>query len=192
MVDRHLLLAALSLPLAATPRLLHRMGGDLLSGGRLRRSTATWMWSAYAAYSGAMAAALSRKPDQPNRSTIRTVAGGLITGGVLLDLVAIRHFTGPRQLTGTAAGGLINGGIYRYSRHPQYVGILATLTGLTLARRSLSALALTVVLAGTYWAWSRVEEQHLLKCFGEPYREYLATTHRWLGPPRHHKDSPAS
>lgn len=109
---------------------------------------------------------------------------GLAVIGGALDAAGAHRFAGPAQLTGTRAGNLITGGIYRYSRHPQYVGLVTALGGLAIARRSLPALALTAVLGAAYRAWAPIEEEHLARCFGAPYRRYRAATHRWFGLPR--------
>lgn len=164
------------------PLLLARMRRDLGCSGQLRPSTAACMWSAYTAHAAltttALTAPTTTAPLPPVlRAAALTVTG---TGGALV-LAGFRRFAGPGQLTGTTAGHLVTGGIYRYSRNPQYTGLLAALAGLAIARRSPTALALTAGLAGVYRAWVPTEEAHLVQHFGAPYQRYASSTSRWLG-----------
>jgi len=72
----------------------------------------------------------------------------------------MRQFAGPGQVSGTNPGGLVTTGIYRISRNPQYIGYLLALSGLTLARRSKDAAALTLAVAAVYRWWIPIEERH--------------------------------
>lgn len=170
--------------LTGTPLLLNRMRHELSRSGQLQTSTAAWMWTVYAAYAALITATLTNAPTTPPLPpALRGVAVTLAAAGGALNLAGTRRFAGPAQLTGTAAGNLVTGGAYRYSRNPQYTGCVIALTGMAITRRSSAALALTAGLAATYWTWIPVEEQHLARHFGEPYRRYRDATHRWLGPP---------
>lgn len=169
--------------LGAMPLLLRRMKRDLRRAGRLRASTAALMWSTYGAYAALDVAALGARPGGPPLpAAVRLAAGCGVVTGATLTVASMRRFAGAAQLTGTAAGDLVTGGVYRYSRNPQYAGLVALLTSLAVARRSPTALALTAGLAATYRAWVPAEEQHLARNFGDPYVRYRAATHRWLGP----------
>lgn len=176
-----------SLPVAllgVAPLLLRRMRRDLSQDGKLRTSTAALMWTAYGTHAALITAALTRRPAAPPLpAPVRAAAAGLVVGGIELDVAGMRRFAGPGQLTGTKAGRLVTGGIYRYSRNPQYLGLLAALAGLSLLRRSPTALALTAGLAAVYQAWVPTEEAHLARHFGQPYRRYRTATARWLGRP---------
>lgn len=142
------------------------------------------MWGAYAGHATLTALALAADPAAPPlRTGLRAAALGLVAGGTALEIASAARFAGPAQLTGTAAGELITGGIYRYSRNPQYVGLVAVLAGLATLRRSPAAAALTAALAVVYRVWVPAEEQHLAHYFGPPYLRYRAATHRWLGWP---------
>lgn len=61
--------------------------------------------------------------------------------------------------------------------------------GLALARRSGVALALAAGMGAAFGWWVGVEERHLERTFGGPYRGYLARTPRWLGLPHHGRPS---
>jgi len=72
---------------------------------------------------------------------------------------------------------LITAGIYKYLRHPIYVGIDLTLAGLFLALGSTYGfLYLVLVVLPLNILRSRLEEKALLQKFGEPYRDYLSRT----------------
>lgn len=188
----HCDLVATAAALAGTPVLLAQMRRQLLHQGRLGTGTAAWMWITYAA-SARLFVRLSDAPDgkPPAPPWARTTGLGMAVAGGALDLAGAQRFTGLAQLTGTNAKGLITGGVYRYSRHPQYTGIILGLTGLATSRRSLPALALTAGLAVVYGYWVRVEERHLHRHFGNAYQRYRTITPRWLGLPLN-DDTPAS
>jgi protein-S-isoprenylcysteine O-methyltransferase Ste14 len=78
-------------------------------------------------------------------------------------------------LPGTDA--LKTGGIYKYFRHPIYVGINLTLFGLLSASGSvfgMGYMALVVIPLNIYRA--REEEKALLEKFGDSYRDYQKKT----------------
>jgi protein-S-isoprenylcysteine O-methyltransferase Ste14 len=164
--------------------LLGRMENELLRDGALTRSTARAMWTTYAVYGALLTAALARRPVIRATPTTNTAGGLLVAGGIGLDVASVRRFSGPRQLTGTAVGDLVTGGVYRYSRNPQYTGMVAALLGLSLLRRSGLAVALAAGMGAALRHWVPVEEAHLSRQFGEPYERYKAVTARWLGIPR--------
>lgn len=74
---------------------------------------------------------------------------------------------------------VVQAGLYRYIRHPSYLGVLLGLLGGALALHnalSLVALLLPVTLALVYRM--RVEEAVLLEALGEDYRGYCRRTRR--------------
>jgi hypothetical protein len=92
------------------------------------------------------------------------------------------QFAGTGKLTGTAVQPLVTGGIYRHSRNPQYLGYIFNLSGLAIASRSPSALALTGLLAASYAAWVPIEEEHLaLLSVGEPLHHLPAADASLVG-----------
>ncbi len=84
-------------------------------------------------------------------------------------------------MEGTRAPALTTSGVYRWSRNPQYLGYLLTLTGAAVVRRSLTAMALTVAAGLVYVKWIPVEERQLATAHGEAYERYRAMTRRWWG-----------
>ena len=72
---------------------------------------------------------------------------------------------------------LVVRGIYKYVRHPIYIGIVFTILGLTVASGSAFGLAfLLVAVIPLNIVRARFEEKALLKKFGKDYETYLART----------------
>jgi protein-S-isoprenylcysteine O-methyltransferase Ste14 len=76
---------------------------------------------------------------------------------------------------------VVRDGPYRLIRHPTYSGALLTLLGfgLTLTNWAAVVALLGCALAGLAYR-VRVEEQALLRTLGQPYREYMAQTTRFV------------
>jgi hypothetical protein len=70
---------------------------------------------------------------------------------------------------------LTTNGVYRYCRHPCYLGNIIGVTGTVVMSRSL---AVTIILAGyvllTYPPAIKLEEERLVELFGESYLAYRA------------------
>ena len=106
------------------------------------------------------------------------VYAGLSVGvvGVILWILAMLTLgSSLAVLPGT--GLLVTRGVYRYLRHPVYVGIVLTLSGLFLACGSAICLAyvLIVVIPLNIFR-ARTEEQVLREQLGESYQHYRNTT----------------
>jgi len=75
------------------------------------------------------------------------------------------------------AGRLVTHGIYKYLRHPMYVGITLTLFGLLLACGSaFGMIYLLVIVLPLNVIRVRLEEKMLIKTFGETYHAYRKKT----------------
>lgn len=76
---------------------------------------------------------------------------------------------------------LITSGVFRYSRHPIYLGFALALVGVWLLLGVLSAgipvLAFVVVVDRLF---VRFEEKTLARKFGPDYEEYCRKTRRWI------------
>jgi protein-S-isoprenylcysteine O-methyltransferase Ste14 len=103
---------------------------------------------------------------------------GLSVGavGVILWILAILTLgSSLAVLPGTSR--LVTRGVYRYLRHPVYVGIVLTLCGLFLACGSKVCLAYVVVVVIPLNIFrARTEEQVLREQLGESYQHYRDTT----------------
>ena len=71
-------------------------------------------------------------------------------------------------------------GPYRWVRHPFYDAIALLILAMALIAANWFFLAAGAVLVGLLAVRTRTEEAHLLARFGEPYREYVRGTGRFL------------
>ena len=75
-------------------------------------------------------------------------------------------------------------GLYRYSRHPMYVAAFLTYVGLGIACASWVFLLFAVVFTVVSFVYADAEEQLTLEMYGDPYREYMNRTPRYIGIPK--------
>ena len=78
------------------------------------------------------------------------------------------------------AQGLVNTGLYRYIRHPQYLGIFLFTGGWILHWPSTITLILWPILIGAYMWLARHEEKMAVEWFGESYAAYMKQTKRFI------------
>jgi protein-S-isoprenylcysteine O-methyltransferase Ste14 len=108
-------------------------------------------------------------------------AGLLLFGlGTIFRLGAVRTL-GPRHSVWVAVQethGLVTSGLYRFIRHPSYVGALLAVFGWALAFRSIAGLLLGVCMVPPILSRIKAEELLLAAEFGEEYREYQLRTWR--------------
>ncbi len=77
-------------------------------------------------------------------------------------------------------GELVTDGIYRYVRHPQYLGLIVVTVGLLIQWPTLITLIMWPVLVLMYYRLARREEHEALEAFGERYEEYERHTPMFL------------
>jgi protein-S-isoprenylcysteine O-methyltransferase Ste14 len=124
----------------------------------------------------------------------RWLGTGLIAAGAPLVASAFVRFV---RAAGTPAPvfeteSLVVTGPYRYTRNPQYVGVVTIVAGEGLLYGSRRVLAYSAALWAAFNLWVRVyEEPRLRQRFGADYDTYVRTVPRWLLPPRRRKQ-PAS
>jgi len=99
--------------------------------------------------------------------------------GIVLNAISMHSFA---QFT----GGLNTTGIYRYSRHPMYVGGFFFLLGLCLMGWSTSGWSIAFlalfILSIPYYHWNALlEESFLEHKYGNSCLEYMNKTPRYLG-----------
>ena len=75
-------------------------------------------------------------------------------------------------------------GIYRYSRHPMYLGMLLIYLSVGIASASWVFLLITVVWLVLVLFGADDEERYCLVKYGNAYREYMKRTPRWIGIPK--------
>ena len=112
-------------------------------------------------------------------------AGGVLAlAGITLVTLTRREFARYRQPTdpGQATSQLITSGVFAYSQNPLYLGGILFLAGIALALRMTWGLILLVPsVIACHTILIVPEERYLAHKFGEQYREYTATVHRWVG-----------
>jgi protein-S-isoprenylcysteine O-methyltransferase Ste14 len=98
--------------------------------------------------------------------------------GVVTWIIAIVN------IVGIPLGEPWNKGLYRYSRHPMYLGLFLTLIGAGIASASWIFLLFSIVYIVLCALLVSAEERFCLDKFGIPYREYMERTPRWIGLPK--------
>jgi protein-S-isoprenylcysteine O-methyltransferase Ste14 len=77
-----------------------------------------------------------------------------------------------------------NKGLYRYSRHPMYLGLFLTLIGAGIASASWIFLLFSILYMILCAILVSAEERFCRDKFGTTYREYMNRTPRWIGLPK--------
>jgi len=93
----------------------------------------------------------------------------LILVGLLLIVVGWRKIH-------LGKGKLVNDGIYRYIRHPQYLGFLLLTLGMNIQYTTILTLLMWPLLIVLYYRLARIEEKEVEEKFGEEYRQYKQKT----------------
>ena len=73
-------------------------------------------------------------------------------------------------------GDIVTGGIYRYVRHPQYLGLIVITIGLLIQWPTIITLAMWPVLVVMYYRLAKKEEKEAMEAFGERYEAYKRQT----------------
>ncbi|HET7931697.1 MAG TPA: isoprenylcysteine carboxylmethyltransferase family protein [Rhodanobacteraceae bacterium] len=90
-----------------------------------------------------------------------------------------RFFT--RSVATRAGQFVVDTGPYRWIRHPSYSGALLTMLGLGLALTNWLSVLLVLVASLIGYVWRvHVEEQALCADLGQPYRDYMQRTKRFV------------
>jgi protein-S-isoprenylcysteine O-methyltransferase Ste14 len=115
-------------------------------------------------------------------STLLDFVGVVVGGvGIALCLISITVFRSMPKVLCIAADKLTTAGPYRWSRNPQYVGWFLFLLGFALNDWSLWCLAALLAIAVSLHVLVLVEEEHLLRTFGEQYVEFCRQVPRYAG-----------
>ena len=75
---------------------------------------------------------------------------------------------------------LVTRGLYRVTRHPIYLGFMVICAGLFCATPNVLTLICAVLAMIILSVEARLEEAFLLSLHGQPYKQYLARTRRWI------------
>jgi protein-S-isoprenylcysteine O-methyltransferase Ste14 len=112
------------------------------------------------------------------------VGGVLIIIGAALIVLARREFARHGQHTdpGYPTTKIITTGVFSLSRNPIYLGAACFLIGIALAADLPWVLVLLLpALAACHVVLIAPEERYLAARFGEEYRIYAVSVHRWIG-----------
>ena len=114
------------------------------------------------------------------------IPGGiiLIVVGVSLAVLARQEFARFSQPTdpGLPTSKIISTGAFSVSRNPLYLGGIFILTGISLAFKLPWVLILLIPsIVACHYILVAQEESYLAAKFGEEYRLYTASVHRWIG-----------
>ena len=104
---------------------------------------------------------------------VMVVSIGIIAVGA--SLVAIGWATVYR-----GRGELVTAGIYRYLRHPQYMGLILIVLAFNIQWPTLPTLLMAPVLIVMYSRLARWEDDDLATFFGEKFLDYAARTPRFI------------
>jgi protein-S-isoprenylcysteine O-methyltransferase Ste14 len=109
----------------------------------------------------------------------------LLYAGIALFVVGLVIF----EIAGipwakTAIDRPITTGLYRYSRHPIYIGVFLQYLGIGVASASGLFLLLIIIQITLSVPTVPAEERFCLNKYGEAYREYMERTPRWIGVPK--------
>ena len=107
------------------------------------------------------------------------VVGVAIEGLSVVKFLRAKTTVTPLNPNKTSA--LVITGLYRISRNPMYLGMLALLTGWALwLANPLAVLVLPIFVAYITWFQIRPEEAALTAKFGAEYEAYCRRVRRWL------------
>ena len=103
--------------------------------------------------------------------------------GILINLIADRAFKGHETTVKPFEGStfLITSGVFRFSRHPMYLGFVLILMGIAVFMGSLTPYAvIPVFVVLMEVVFIKVEERMLEEKFGEAWLEYKGKVRRWI------------
>lgn len=95
-------------------------------------------------------------------------------GGYIMVVVALNTFRT------TPVGKPVVSGLYRWSRNPQWVGLVLLLIGATLMSGVLLYIGIILVVVVIYHLQILAEEKLCLEHYGDGYRAYMAKVPRYL------------
>jgi len=108
---------------------------------------------------------------------------GLASFIVGLSFLILATFT----VAGTPIGQPFSSGVYRFSRHPMYFSMILVYLAVSIAAASWLFFLITVITFFLQRYQAMKEENHCCQQLGEPYRDYMERTPRWIGIPKSEK-----
>lgn len=126
---------------------------------------------------------LIKNPGHLRQLSMWNIAGlTLFVVGLTIALVAVftlrRFYLSTLVIVGHHQ--LITRGIYRYIRHPVYLGCIIAILGVPVSAPSLTGFLLMLLLIPIILIRIRMEEEMLIEEFGDAYRVYKETTRKLI------------
>ena len=156
-------------------------------GQHLREALFVVLAVALLAEAALAAVAPRRLPDlvplAPATAAVLRATGTVMVLGATALMLAAQLDLGASWRVGIDEGarpGLVTGGLYRYSRNPIYVAMLAALLGFALLLPSWISLGLLIGAGLGIRRHVRDEEAYLARTYGEEYRRYAARVGRFV------------
>jgi len=168
---------------------LYRSGFRRPEAGAVNRDRGSHIVVLLAIYAGVFLAIFVANAHLPFTQITQYREGVFWLGiGLMLTGFAFRHYAIHvlgRFFTHTVATRpgqyVVDTGPYRLIRHPAYSGSLLTFAGLGLAMANWASIVLLLLGAGIGFAYRvHVEEQALCTDLGQPYRDYMRRTRRFV------------
>jgi len=75
---------------------------------------------------------------------------------------------------------LVQKGLFKFSRHPIYLGVITTSFSLFVVLPNVLNLIIFLMTFFTIIMQARLEEEHSIRIYGEHYLSYIKSTPRWL------------
>jgi len=122
-------------------------------------------------------------PLAPATAAVLRATGTVMVLGATALMLAAQLDLGASWRVGIDLGarpGLVTGGLYRHSRNPIYVAMLAALLGFALLLPSWISLGLLIGAGLGIRRHVRDEEAYLARTYGEEYRRYAARVGRFV------------
>jgi len=96
---------------------------------------------------------------------IHLISNGLMVFGFIIMGMGWRRIH-------SSQGGLVTDGVYKWVRHPQYVGLFLVSVGLLVQWPTIATLLSWPILMGVYYKLAQREEREMVMRFGENYLSY--------------------
>jgi len=77
-------------------------------------------------------------------------------------------------------GKIVKSGVYKYIRHPQYLGLFLLSTGMLIEWMTLALLLIYPVIIYMYYRLAKKEETDMIDEFGEQYTKYMKETKMFI------------
>jgi protein-S-isoprenylcysteine O-methyltransferase Ste14 len=106
-----------------------------------------------------------------------------LVAGIALNLLADRlfHQAGTTIKPFQESKALITDGVFRFSRHPMYLGFVLILVGVAILLESLTPWVIVPIFAALMEVvFIQVEERMLAEKFGPAWMEYMKKVRRWI------------